>query len=209
MKFGKGQMRPGLTVAQNAELLKIDSALADGLDGANNSLSYKVHELEKHFHNREFWIGEHASRNGEIDCAARDTMTPFQHDAGDGSINDVTPGYGTPLCIIGTNDVPFTSDGFKFDLHRLVVVDVEATADLKLHKVQIIFGSGTVAAAISDLQLSDVPPFIPLRGAAFTVMDVMMPRVICGTDKVWLRHWVDGINTGTMDFFVGLHEYKG
>lgn len=185
------------------DLSKIDSNATNGLEGTNNSLAYRVHEIEKHFHSREVWFGENAGRTGEVTCGARDVMTPFQVDAGDDT-------YGTtPLCVIGTGDVPISSGYVKLDLHRIVVVDVEATADLKIHKVQLIWGSGTVAAAIQADQVSDVPPFIPLRGAAFTVMDVMMPRITIGTDKVWIRHWVDGVTTGTMDFFIGVHEYIG
>ena len=182
---------------------KVDETAVDGLLGGSNSLAYKVHEIEKHFHSREIWFGEHGSRNAEVDCGVRNVMTPFQTDAG----NDTWS--VTPLCVIGTGDVPISTSYVKLDLHRIVVVDVEAGSDLDLHKVQIIWGSGTVASAISNDQYSDVPPFIPLRGAAFSVMEVMMPRITIGTDKVWIRHWVDGTDTGTMDFFIGFHEYAG
>jgi len=37
---------------------------------------------------------------------------------------------------------------------------------------------------------------------------VMTPRVTAGI-KLFSRCWVSGQNTGTMDFFVGLHEYEG
>jgi hypothetical protein len=186
-----------------SDIRKIDSFKTDGLSGTSNSLAYRVHEIEKHFHSREIWFGEHSLRDAEVDCGERDTMTPFQTDAG----NDTWS--VTPLCIIGTGDVPISTAYVKLDLHHVVVVDVEATADLDLHKVQLIWGSGTVANAISADQISDIPPFIPERGAAFSVMDVMMPRITIGTDKVWVRHWVDGTNTATMDFFVGFHEYVG
>ena len=184
-------------------LSKIEDQATEGLLGTSNSLAYRVHEIEKHFHSREIWFGEHSSRNAEVDCGERDTMTPFQTDAG----NDTWS--ATPLCVIGTGDVPISAGYTKLDLHRIVVVDVESTADLDIHKVQIIWGSGTVAAAISADQISDVPPFVPLRGGAFSVLDVMMPRITIGTDKVWIRHWVDGTNTATMDFFIGFHEYAG
>ena len=185
----------------------IDDYAVDGLSGVEDSLAYKVAEIEKHIHNREFWLGEHETRSLEDDCGQINTMAPFQTDAGDGSVDDYTVGWGSPLCVIGRNDLPVTSDGVKFDLHRIVVVDVQSTADLKLHKVQIIYGRGTFAEAVAAGQITELAPFIPLRGGAFTVMDLMMPRCLCGADKVWVRHWVDGIDTGTMDFFVGIHEY--
>ena len=185
----------------------IDGVATLGLLGVEDSLAYRVDELEKHFHNREFWLGEHEVRSLEDDCGQRETMAPFQTDAGNGTINDYTLGYGDPLCVIGRNDLPITDDGVKYDFHRFVVVDVESTADKKVHKAQIVYGRRTFAAGLAALQVVDVPPFVPLRGAAFTVVDIMMPRLLCGADKVWVRHWVDGVNTATMDFFVGLHEY--
>ena len=36
--------------------------------------------------------------------------------------------------------------------------------------------------------------------------DIMMPRINAG-DKVWMRCWVKAQNTGTLDFFLGIHEY--
>ena len=185
------------------DVRKIDRQATLGLLGTANSLAYRIHEIEKHFHNREIWFGEDAARSAEAKCGIRDVITPFQVDAGDDA-------YGTtPLCIIGTGDVPISDGYVKLDLHHMVVVDVEATADLKIHKVQLIWGSGTVTQAITDDQVSDMSPFIPLRGAAFSVRNIMMPRITIGTDKVWVRHWVDGVDTGTMDFFIGFHEYAG
>ena len=186
---------------------QIDNASVLGLLGTENSLAYKVHEMEKHIHNREFWFGEHETRSLENDCGQINTMAPFQTDAGDGTQGDYILGWGNPVCVIGWNDLPVTSDGVKFDLHRIVVVDVQATADLVLHKVQIVYGRGTFAEALAAQQYTDLPPFIPLRGASFTIMDFMMPRRYCGGDKVWVRHCVDGVDTATMDFFIGFHEY--
>ena len=37
--------------------IKIDSAAVLGLAGTSNSLAYKVHEVEKHFHNSGRWYG--------------------------------------------------------------------------------------------------------------------------------------------------------
>jgi len=125
------------------EVSKIDDKATVGLNGVSNSLAYRVHEIEKHFHSREIWFGEHGTRNAEVDCGARNVMTPFQVDAGNDAYG------GTPLCIVGTGDVPISAGYVKLDLHHIVVVDVEATADLKIHKVQLIWGSGTVADAIT------------------------------------------------------------
>lgn len=37
---------------------KIDDVAADGLAGVENSVGYQVHEIERHFHNYEKWLGD-------------------------------------------------------------------------------------------------------------------------------------------------------
>jgi hypothetical protein len=41
-------------------------------------------------------------------------------------------------------------------------------------------------------------------------MEIIMPRLYCGVDKVWIQHWNatnDATNDATIEFFVGWHEY--
>lgn len=37
-------------------------------------------------------------------------------------------------------------------------------------------------------------------------VDVLMPRLNCGADKLWARCW-NVTNGADIDFFIGLHEY--
>ena len=48
-------------------LEKIDNLAVDGLNGVNNSLAYKVHEIEKHFHNVEYWVGDGGGGVADVD----------------------------------------------------------------------------------------------------------------------------------------------
>lgn len=157
--------------------------------------------LERHHHNRERWIGEHGVRNAEIDCGATGTMAVFQNTAG----NDTWS--AAPLCLIGTGDGPFVAGMTRFDAHLLHVVDVAVAADLNLHYLRLVYGTGTVADAITAGQFTEIC-FSPERGAVNTILSVRMPRLIYGTDKVWMTHWVDGENVPTIDFRMGLHEYE-
>ena len=187
---------------------KIDAEAVDGLAGVNNSLAYKVHEIEKHFHNCERWIGEPAVRDAEVDCHEVATTQPFQTDAGDGTTDAYTEGYGTPLCVLGTG---YTSlccgTNTKFDLHRMQIHTTQNTADKLIHRIQIIWGTGTVGDAITANQITEVLADPDDGGGKNAPFAIMMPRGTIGTTKVWVRHWVDNLNTGTMDFFLGLHEY--
>lgn len=40
------------------------------------------------------------------------------------------------------------------------------------------------------------------------IVDFQMRRVAVGT-KAWIRCWVSGAATSTVDFLFGLHEYEG
>ena len=52
-------------MAYDAETAKIDSLATNGLNGVNNSLAYRVHEIENHFHSVERWVGISADQSGD------------------------------------------------------------------------------------------------------------------------------------------------
>lgn len=194
-----------------AELDKVDGAAVDGLAGVSNSLAYKVQEVEKHFHNSEFTIGEPEVRDAEVDCMVEATVKPFQIDAGDGTAGagsqQWTEAYGTPLCVIGTGYTSFYGGNTKFDAGTLQIHTVQSTIDKKIQRVQIIWGTGTVGDAITAKQFTSKVVDMDDGGGKNAPISFKMPRGVIGTTKVWVRLWVDNVNTGTMDFFITLHEY--
>ena len=176
---------------------KIDDETVTGLLGTNNSLAYKVHEIEKHLHNVERWMGLAASPSGETHRADSDSMTPFRIDAG----NDT---WGAWVQICGSDDTPVTAGMVKLDVHRIVISDVENTKTLT--KIQLA-GGASGAAALAAGDYTEIM-LMPEKDGKQDPIDVMMPRFIAGT-KGWARCWVSGENTSWIDFFYGLHEYKG
>lgn len=160
----------------------------------------EIIEIEHHIHNRNRVIGENVSRNGELVCGAADLMAPFQITSGSDTWG------GTPLCLIGTDDGPFITGMTMYDAHEIIVTDVTAGADTDVHLVQLIYGTGTVANAVSAEQYS-THILTPQRTVSVAESEVLMPRLTYGTDKLWARHWVDGESAMTMDFFIILHEY--
>jgi len=72
----------------------IDDAAVKGLLGTNNSLAYKVHEIEKHFHNWERWFGVALTPNAEINVA--DTLIQ-------GAVNHLQLMPGTMTGVHGCN----------------------------------------------------------------------------------------------------------
>jgi hypothetical protein len=162
-----------------------------------NEVLKEVVEVEHHLHGWEKWLGAAASPSGETHVADRATLTPFQIDAG----NDT---FGAWVQILGSSDTPVETGMVKFDLHRVQLLDVETT--LKETIIQIGFGA-TGAAALTANTYTEVmlrPESKANRGDA--PITVMMKRVSAGT-KCWARCWVNGTNTSTVDFVVGIHEY--
>jgi hypothetical protein len=162
-----------------------DSAVSLGLEATMDSLGYRVAEIETHLHSYERWLG----LGGE-------TLTPFQIDSGN---ND----WGAWVEVLAVGDTPVQTGKTYYDLHRLMVVDAEQTT---IYRIQLAFGGdGDSAVAVGN--------YTELMYIAFTAaadsgpIEVNTRRQIAGT-RCWARCW-NASNTGTLDFYIGLHEYEG
>jgi len=183
------------------ELSKIDKRATDGLAGVNDSLAYRVHEIENHVHSYERWSGAAASPSGETHVADHlhnnSSASAFQIDAG----NDT---WGSWVQIIGSTDTPVNTGMVKFDFHRIQFVAIERTA---LYWVQFAFGETAAGALTADDFV--ILPFEPQSNQAKEFpIDTQTKRHTVGT-KVWARCVCPGQNTATADFYYGLHEYEG
>ena len=181
--------------------LKVDQQEVDGLKGTNNSLAYKVHEIERHMHSWERWFGAATVPVGETHVADRinDTNTPFQIDGG----NDA---WGAWVQILGSTDLPVLVDRVKYDPHKIVFTDIEKSG--KIHKLQVAFGE-TPAAALSAMTFTELVFFSSLGFPGDALPVRLQTRRQDVATKVWARVWVVGQASGTVDFFYGLHEYEG
>jgi hypothetical protein len=185
---------------QNA---KIDALATDGLEGTENSLSYRVHEIENHLHSRGRWLGLHGSPTATN--WADDVLTPFVAISGNGVYGADTDDEAD---VLGTDDTPAISGMVKYDLHRILVVDVSVNT---VYKLRIVYGTGTMADAITAGQYSELMVQFdstnPQLSAGIPV-DIHMPRLNAGTDKVWIQAR-NATDNATITFLVGLHEYVG
>ena len=94
---------------ENTDIQKIDDLATNGLSGISNSLSYRVHEIEKHFHSEEHWYGSDGDGTG----STANNLTEWQLTAGTGGA------YGTEVQLLGANDISnsdFSFDPVKFDM---------------------------------------------------------------------------------------------
>jgi len=179
---------------------KIDGAAVDGLGGTVNSLAYKVHEIEKHFHGRERWWGATGAPT-ETNAIAATVTVPCVARSGGNT-------WGTAIPICGTGDNPVLATDAKFDAHRIFVVDLDD--DTTPWRVRLIYGTGTSADAITAGQWTEMMTMtnaVPGNRAGGSPVDVMMPRVDVGT-KVWVQVWND-TNEEDLSFYWGAHGYAG
>lgn len=187
----------GALTSISDETDKIDGAAVDGLTGTSNSLAYKVHEIEKHFHNRgRFWGATGAP--SETNAIAATVSVPFVAVSGNNT-------WGTAIPICGTGDNPVLATDVKFDAHLCLVVDTDhATA----YRIRFIYGTGTSAAAISAGQWTETM-FITATGpfSSGVPVEVIMPRVDVGS-KLWAQVW-NATNGSNVDFYWGAHGYAG
>jgi len=181
---------------------KIDDQTTLGLLGTSNSLAYRVMELERHFHGRERWYGKLGVQTATD--WADNSLTPYVCVSGNNA-------YGTDANdeakVVGTADTPVLLGWVKYDLHRLFVVD--SSADL-LWKIQIIYGTGTMADAIAAGQFSTTMFYsdVAANQDPHGSVEIMMPRGTCASTQVWIRCWSSS-NDSTLSFFAGWHEYEG
>lgn len=177
---------------------KIDDLATAGLSGVSNSLAYRVHEIERHFHGYRRAFGLAAVPAGETHRA--DTITtspaPFQIDAG----NDT---WGTAIQVFGSEDTPSGWD--YFDPNLISIVSVE-TANVT-YLIQLIAGA-TAAAGVTAGTYSDLV-FRPqsVQGRPGWI-EIGFRRQAAGT-KLWARTWARGENTATLDFYLEMHGYEG
>lgn len=183
--------------AIQAETDKIDSATTDGLLGEDDSLAYRIAEVEHHIHSTERWWGAVGAPD-ETNAIDANVDTPFVATSG----NDT---WGTAIPICGTGDNPVLATDVKYDAHMILVTDTDHSTP---YRIRFIYGTGTSAAAISAGQWSE-GIFITAGGpfSSGVPAEGRMPRVDVGT-KLWVQVW-NATNASTVSFFWGAHGYPG
>lgn len=181
---------------------KIDNKVVNGLLGVKDSLAYKVHEIEKHHHHRERWFGISGDQSGN-DWALTG-LAPFIAISG---ANDYGGDANDEAKIFGTADTPAIAGSAYFDPGEILVLDVDHVTP---YFMRFIWGTGTMAAAITALQFTEFVLMSdatnPQLAGAVPVL-FGCPRIAVGT-KCWVQAW-NATDDSAIDFLIGMHEYPG
>jgi hypothetical protein len=184
MSSGCGLYTPGNAIA--AEILEEVEEIAG-----------EVSEIDRHVHNLERWWG--VIQGADETNAIHHGLDPFKPVSGNN-----TWGAAIPIC--GTADNPVLAGQTEFDAHRLLVVSLDDETDP--WRVRIIYGTGTVEAAIAAEQWTEVMVIanaVPGNRAGGVPVDVRMIPVPIGT-KLWAQAWSDTLSE-VLHFFWGAHGY--
>jgi len=176
----------------------IDNVPSLGLAGIQNSVGYRVAEIERHLHGGARWFELAASASLPEHAADRAGTGggPFRIDAA----ND---DWGTWLQILGSTDTPAITGQLYFDPHQVIIDDVERAS---MYVIQFARGASGAAA----LEAGTYTEFVY---AAANTKDTAIIHVQTGRAPVgsllWARCICPGADTGWMDFYFGVHGYEG
>ncbi len=175
----------------------IDDQATLGLAGTSNSLAYRVHEIEKHFHSIERWYGNDTDGTGSV--ANNSVEWELAAHADD---NDT---YGTEVLMLAANDVLDADFGItvvKFDLHRIRVS--KSNSNDQNYMIQIWSGTGTFGEATLR---TEIPYRSPSNAGEVAPINAQMSRIPVA-EKVWGRVKCE-IKAKTLEIIVGIHAYAG
>lgn len=185
-----------MSIDKAGNLAKIGHAATLGLLGTANSISYRVHEIERHFHSNERWASKLAVPAGNR--VTETGMTPFVAASGNNT-------YGVAVQIMDIADaVGLFPGAVKYDLHRLFISDLDHTTP---YRIRISYGTGTQPAAIAAGQYSEVMWRSDNVNADRTPIVVQMRRIDAAT-KAWIEVW-NATNGSEVDLYAGIHFYEG
>ena len=175
----------GALTSISDETDKVDGAATDGLLGVSNSLSYRVEEVEKHFHSAEHWYGKDPGDTFLLEGG----LTPWVLIAGAGEA------YGAWVQLSNGDEVVNP----KYDPGSLLVVATSTPNATYL----IQLGTGAGGAQVVKTTM----PMVAVSTARFASIDFPCPR-IANTDNLWARCKAT-TNGATISILLGLHSYVG
>lgn len=169
-------------------------------DAVHNSLSYRVAEIERHFHSPESWFGAAVLPVLERHVADRVDAGVIAFRA-DGGVST----WGLWLQVMGSLDTPARGTNAYYDFHRLMITAVQRSN--AVHFIQVACGPSGHEAWLAGNFTEFV--YKPISAAAEEApLPFQMRRTAAGT-KCWVRVLAYGRDGGTVDFYAGIHEYEG
>jgi len=171
----------------------------NNLDSPIDSILEEVVEIETHLHSAGSWFELAGTPDGENHVAVRignsDGAGAFIIDAG----ND---DWGSWVQVLGTEDTPARTGNTFFDPHSIVISSTERTAT---YFVQLARGDSGAAGLSAGTYTEFV--YSASTNKYSGIISMQTGRAPVGA-KLWARCMCPGQDTGTMNFYLGIHEYE-
>jgi hypothetical protein len=178
---------------------KISEVEVGGLGDKQDSLAYRVAENERHNHSYARWYGKAITPNGEIHVADE-----LGYDAGAFQLNAGNNDFGAWVQVMGSSDTPFAPGQVYFDFDEF---QIENTQRTNTYVLQISFGE-TGDQGIASKTYSTKPYTPQTNQVDSDSITIKSKRHIAGT-KVWVRCKCITQISGTINLYIGFHEYEG
>jgi len=197
------ELLPAVNSANNAQLADVIGRKDDVSGGSIVALIKAIAalscEIDEHFKSSASWFEKAGTPDGEDHVADRigtvGGLGPFIIDGGDHT-------WGDWVQILGADDTPARIGNTKFHFHELQMTGNERDAD---YFFQIGFGESGAAALAAGTYTEKALTFSGLNEEKW--FSTQNNEHIAGT-KVWARCSCPSTDTGTLDFYFGLHEHN-
>jgi len=176
-----------------------DNVVTAGLRGTKDSLSYRIHELERHFHVAGRWFGAAAILAADTNYGDRIAagISPYQLVAGNNT-------WGAWTGILGSADTPADTGKVYFDPHEIQVTEANDTNTYFIQFTRGLSGAAGYSAGMYT-EFSFTPATNQIDAGPIAVKTGRAPA----GSIIWARCMVSGQNAKTIDFYLGIHEYEG
>jgi len=167
----------------------------------SKNMATVIEAIEDHLHRRNRTFGKSSDQSGN-NWATEDRLVPFQAISGNGV-------YGADADdeakVFGTDDTPLITGENKFDPGMILLEDVSVDTTYIL---RLIWGSGTMADAITAGQYSTIPVMFdstnPQLSAGIPFL-IGIPQITVGM-KLWIQA-KNATDNATADFYLVAHGY--
>lgn len=191
----------GVGDASQTTLLAV-KAVTDVLPnaGALTDIAEDIEYAEEHVHHKNRWYGKKASQSSTLWGVSLSTGLSLIYRAISGAgvygadANDEAQ-------VLGSGDV-VDATWVQLDINEILIT---ANSSSTLYLNRIVWGSGTLADAVTAGQYSEFPYSRANSDTTRIVRNINTPLIAAGT-KIWLQT-MNATDNATIDFVVGIHGY--
>ena len=175
----------------------VEGKAIDPTTVVSNSLAYRVAEIERHLHS-----GARGFETASVPDAEDHVADRIGSGAGAFQVDSGNQTWGDWVQILGADDTPTVEAKLYFDPHLLVIEDNERAGTYFIQFARGASGAAGLAAGTYTEVVLDLT-----NKAGGAIIPVQTGRAPVGS-KLWARCMCPAFDTGTVDFYIGIHEYE-